>query len=153
MHEKGHKVTTRRLGAQIIALAALVIVLDGLPTGYKTELSAAELPVRIIKVTFESGAHESFVNQIQKFAEDQGFEIRVSQRSPDPKDTLIQMRRRDVKMIVIRVRATQTQELRYDVGYYYNGDRPLPIDTVDQLVEDLRATVETVPITTFTITK
>jgi hypothetical protein len=118
-----------------------------------TASSATELPVRIVKVTFERTAREEFVKQVRKFADTHAFAIRVSQSSPDPDDTLVQMWRQDAKMLVVRVRDTSAQQLRYDVGIYANGDRSLPMTAVDQLVEGLRLTVQPIPLATFTTTK
>jgi hypothetical protein len=63
------------------------------------------------------------------------------------------MWRQDAKMLVVRVRDTSAQQLRYDVGIYANGDRSLPMTAVDQLVEGLRLTVQPIPLATFTTTK
>ncbi len=143
----------RKIGTHIVALIAIAIAIGMLGTETWATSAATKLPVRIIKITFESAAREKFVEHVRSFAKSQAFEIRVRQRSPDPDDTFIQMRRQDAELLIVRVRTAQSQELRYDVGTYANGDQPLPIDTVDQLVEILRATVEAAPITTFTITK
>jgi hypothetical protein len=143
----------RKIHTLFIALIALAIAIGMLGTEAWTTSTATRHPVRTIKITFESAAREKFVEHVRSFAESQAFEIRVRQRSPDPDDTFIQMRRQDAELLVVRVRTSQPQELRYDVGIYANGEQPLPIDTVGQLVEILRATVEAVPIATFTITK
>src|SRR3546814_4708379 len=52
--------------------------------------------------------------------------------TPDPDDTLVHMWRADAKMLVVHVRDTRAQDLRYDVGIYTNGEQPLSMTTVDQ---------------------
>src|SRR3546814_15251996 len=73
--------------------------------------------------------------------------------TPDPDDTLVHMWRADAKMLVVHVRDTRAQDLRYDVGIYTNGEQPLSMTTVDQLVDGLRLSVQPIPSATFTIMK
>src|SRR3546814_10674117 len=68
-------------------------------------------------------------------------------------DTLVHMWRADAKMLVVHVRDTRAQDLRYDVGIYTNGEQPLSMTTVDQLVDGLRLSVQPIPSATFTIMK
>src|SRR3546814_16179551 len=64
-------------------------------------------------------------------------------------DTLVHMWRADAKMLVVHVRDTRAQDLRYDVGIYTNGEQPLSMTTVDQLVDGLRLSVQPIPSETF----
>jgi hypothetical protein len=139
--------------ALAMTLGALIAVTGFMGLGVMATRAAVELPVRDLKITFSKSAREEFVAQIKKFADEHAFEIRVSQSTPDPEDTLVQMWRADAKMLAVHVRDASTQDLRYDVGIYTNGEQPLSMTAVDQLVDGLRLSVKPLPSATFTIMK
>ncbi|MPZ10979.1 MAG: hypothetical protein GEU89_12330 [Kiloniellaceae bacterium] len=146
-------VVMQRRGALAMTLGALIAVTGFMGLGVMATRAAVELPVRDLKITFSKSAREEFVAQIKKFADEHDFEIRVSQSTPDPEDTLVQMWRADAKMLAVHVRDASTQDLRYDVGIYTNGEQPLSMTAVDQLVDGLRLSVKPLPSATFTIMK
>jgi D-arabinose 1-dehydrogenase-like Zn-dependent alcohol dehydrogenase len=149
----GRGVVMKRRGALAMTLGALVAITGFMGLGVMATRAAVELPVRAIKITFSRSAREEFVGQIKKFSDEHAFEIRVSQSTPDPEDTLVQMWRADAKMLAVHVRDASTQELRYDVGIYTNGEQPLSMAAMDQLVDGLRLSVKFIPSATFTIMK
>src|SRR3546814_9010103 len=75
-----------------MTLGALVAVTGFMDSGLMATRAAVELPVRALKITFSKSAREEFVAQIKKFADDHAFDIRVSQSTPAPEDTLVHMR-------------------------------------------------------------
>ena len=143
----------QRRGALAMILGALIAVTGFMGLGVMATRAAVELPVRDLKITFSKSAREEFVAQIKKFADEHAFEIRVSQSTPDPEDTLVQMWRADAKMLAVHVRDVSTQDLRYDVGIYTNGEQPLSMTAVDQLVDGLRLSIKPIPSAMFTIMK
>jgi hypothetical protein len=146
-------VVMQRRGALAVTLGALIAVAGFMGLSVMVTRAAVELPVRALKITFSKSAREEFVAQIKKFADEHAFEIRVSQSTPDPKVTLVQMWRADAKMLAVHVRHASTQDLRYDVGIYTNGEQLLSMTAVDQLVDGLRFSIKPIPSAMFTIMK
>ena len=119
-----------------------------------TEAEAGvESPLRAIRITIPHDERAQFVNGISRFATANALEIRVSQPSPDQEDTYVQMWRRDVRMLAVPVSDPDIVDLRYDIAIYLNGDQPLPMTVLDDLVDELRDTVSPIENATFAIFK
>jgi len=143
----------RKPNALALAFVVFVLAIAGIGGQIRPVGAATQLPLRTIDIILARDLREQYVIQIRKFSDTYAFAIRVSQSSPDPDDILVQLWREDVKLIAVNGSDTGASDLTYFIGIYENGDHPIPVTAVDQLVEGLRDTVGQIEGAIFTITK
>jgi hypothetical protein len=105
-------------------------------------------PVRSVDITLAQNQHDQLFEQFRKFATKHAFAIRISQTNPTGEDFLVQMWREDVKIIGVDSSDPGLFEI-----WFYNTyeERPVPLRVFDELIDELRALVEEIPNTTFSV--
>jgi hypothetical protein len=122
------------LGALFIALAC------GLPNGSGTGNGLA--PIRTITLTLDKSQRETFFSQLQKFAENHGFETRLTDFNTKGESFQFWMSRKDVFITASDVPPDPT--LVYVFFYKYSG-ATIDEEIIDELLNELKSFINEVP--------
>ena len=103
-------------------------------------------PVRAARFTHADGAQPAIKQHLARFADANGYAIRFSQTTPDPKDLVVYLYSEDLNIMVDK--AFSNEEM--DVVVYRAGDRTAPQAAINMTFDVLRRAIEQVPSVSFT---
>ena len=118
-------------------------------TAEKTkDTSEGEAPIRIVEITIDESRQEELFAQIQKFADEWGYAIRIARIVQNEDDFIIQMWREDIKLF--GTYPSDPGELK--IGFYYTNPA-IPVAGIffDSEIRDLRNFINEIPGATLTV--
>lgn len=122
------------LGACIL-IGALVVL--GVKSMAEKAGGESELPLKKFVVTLDAGQRESLFEEFKRFADKQGFAIRIAPVRPDGEHFLVEMWRSDFKILAVN----SEEPSRFKVGVYDNDSQGVPQSYVESLVIDLKVSI------------
>jgi hypothetical protein len=100
-------------------------------------------PLRGFVLTIDRSQQRLLIEQSQKFADKHGFKFDIAYYTPQVDDFLIDMRRKDVEVVI----SNNSFHLdKFDVSSYnYNCIHPTIASDIEGLVDDLRSLLNEIP--------
>jgi hypothetical protein len=117
-----------------MSLVAAIAFAQSEPRDGGPWVQAAARPVHTQRVAVPSAARGDFLASLERFAKDNGFEYAGRATTPHQTLFLLEMERRDARMIASN--ATDQNAFRI---YYYHGEQPLQDHALATLTSRLRA--------------
>jgi hypothetical protein len=125
--------TKRR--AFLIGFLGLVITI-GVVKGLSMTpiLGPAQKPIQSVNITVPQAAREQFFDQLEKFADLHGLDIRIAPTTPDNELYSVQMYREAISVIG----NSSMESEKFFFGFYQIREHPIPLGSVDKLISALK---------------
>lgn len=137
----------------IVFLIVQTILLSGCFLDLKRAVEIAsdnqeQLPIRELTITIDPSQRQDLFEQLRRFADKYAFEFHLDFYDPDKEVFLVSMYRDDLKILVDHAPNDPTI---ISIDFYErNPDNPVPEETIDELLNDLKTFIGEIPNVTIT---
>jgi len=142
MTAKSTKLITRLLLGMLLGVLLCILGCIAAVASNTIAGDGEQLPIRSLRVTIDENQREELFDQLRKFAEKHGFKISIRDSGLSDELFVVDMRRDDIKII-----SRNPFDPRIFRVSFYNKYPALPTsqETVDDLVNDLKAFISEIP--------
>ncbi len=113
-------------------------------TWYKktTECFKVRPPLRSFAVTIDTSQSQQLIEQLQKFADQNGFKYQIAYYTPNGEDFSVWMDRKDIEVVV----RNPFDPGEFKIGFYnYDCIHPTVASDIGDLFNDLKAFISEIP--------
>ncbi|WP_193368407.1 hypothetical protein [Pelagibius marinus] len=143
----------RRASAKIFVILALMIQVVVGTTAAVHATAVVSDPDRVVEVTIAENTRETFLREIEIFADALAFSVNFSPAPSDPDQPFPLLWRNDCIIYVQPMPYDGAHRLMYRVSFYSRGFEPVSQRALDQLVQELGSAVGKVERAVFDISR